>query len=57
MGSFFCRSVAQGRYAAIQTKLKPRKAAKEDIIRQMLQYVSGNFRDNITLLSAAESLG
>ena len=42
---------------AEQAKLKPREDKKEDIIRQLIHYVSENFRDDVTLLGAAKALG
>jgi len=40
-----------------QAPLEPREEKKEAKARQLISYVSENFRDNITLLGAAEALG
>jgi AraC-like DNA-binding protein len=40
-----------------QMKYKPREESSEVKLRQLLQYVSENYRGNITLAGAAETLG
>jgi len=42
---------------AKQAKLLPREDKKEILVRKLVHYVSDNFRNDITLLGAAEALG